>query len=109
MEVQDSVALSHRHDRMKGRLCVLGAVLMWSSCGLFARAPIFDDWPAMQRGVLLAFWRAAFAALVLLPTVRRPRFRPMLVPLGLCFALMNVTYLSAIIFSYEGIVLFVFS
>jgi drug/metabolite transporter (DMT)-like permease len=64
---------------------------------LFARAPIFDDWPETQRGLLFAFWRAAFAALVLLPTVRRPRFRPMLVPLAICFTLMNVTYLSAMI------------
>lgn len=84
-------------SRLAGRLYVLGAALMWSSCGLFARAPIFDDWPAAQRGLMLAFWRAAFAALVLLPTVRRPRFRPMLVPLAVCFTLMNVTYLSAII------------
>ena len=64
---------------------------------MFARAPIFDDWPETHRGIMFAFWRAAFAALVLLPTVRRPRFRPMLVPLGLCFTLMNVTYLSAVI------------
>ena len=64
---------------------------------MFARAPIFDDWPETQRGLLFAFWRAAFAALVLLPTVRRPRFRPMLVPLAICFTLMNVTYLSAMI------------
>ncbi len=88
----------HSHpSRLAGRLYVLGAALMWSSCGLFARAPVFDDWPATQRGLMLAFWRAAFAALVLLPTVRRPRFRPLLVPLGVCFTLMNVTYLSAII------------
>lgn len=97
MEGSDSASHSHLHDRHVGRLCVLAAALLWSSCGLFARAPIFDDWPETQRGLLFAFWRAAFAALVLLPTVRRPRFRPMLVPLGLCFTLMNVTYLSAII------------
>ncbi len=86
-----------RHPRIAGRLCVLAAALLWSSCGLFARAPIFDNWPETQRGLLFAFWRAAFVALVLLPTVRRPRFRPLLVPLGICFTLMNVTYLSAII------------
>ncbi len=88
---------AHRRDRLTGRLCVVAAALMWSSCGLFARAPIFDDWPVTQRGLLFAFWRTAFAALVLLPTVRRPRFRPMLVPLAVCFTLMNVTYLSAMI------------
>jgi drug/metabolite transporter, DME family len=84
-------------DRLVGRLCVVAAALLWSSCGLFARAPIFDDWPEWQRGLMFSFWRAFFAALVLLPTVRRPRFRGLLVPLGLCFTLMNVSYLSAIV------------
>ena len=84
-------------DRLVGRLSVVAAALMWSSCGLFARAPIFDDWPMWQRGLMFSFWRAFFAALVLLPTVRRPRFRGLLVPLGICFTLMNVSYLSAIV------------
>jgi DME family drug/metabolite transporter len=68
---------------------------MWSSSGLFAKAPIFDAWPAETRGVLLAFWRALFAGLLLLPLVRRPRWDAKLVPLSLAFAAMNVTYLSA--------------
>ncbi len=78
-------------------MCVLGAALMWSSCGLFARAPLFDNWPSGQRGLMLAFWRTAFVALVLLPTVRRPRFHPLLLPLTVCFTLMNMTYLTAVI------------
>ncbi|MBI3837898.1 MAG: EamA family transporter, partial [Planctomycetia bacterium] len=47
------------------------------------------------RGVLLAFWRALFAGLLLLPLVRRPRWDAKLVPLSLVFAAMNVSYLSA--------------
>jgi drug/metabolite transporter, DME family len=43
----------------------------------------------------MAFWRAAIAALVLLPAVRQPRWRPGLVPLGIAFTLMSVTYLTA--------------
>ena len=74
---------------------MVAAALMWSSNAVFARAPLFDDWPHAERGPLLAFWRAAFAALVLLPTVRRPRFRPGLVPMALCFAGMNLTFLTA--------------
>jgi len=70
---------------------------MWSTSGLFGKATIFEDWPVEQRGVLLAFWRAAFAAAVLAPTVRRPRFRRSLVPLVVCFAGMNVTYLTAMV------------
>ncbi|HEV3137158.1 MAG TPA: hypothetical protein VGZ26_04625, partial [Pirellulales bacterium] len=56
-----------------GRLWIVLAAVMWSSSGLFAKAPIFDTWPAETRGVLLAFWRALFAGLLLLPLVRRPR------------------------------------
>lgn len=68
---------------------------MWSSSGLFAKAPIFDDWPPETRGVLLAFWRALFAGVLLVPAVRRPQWNVRLVPLCVAFALMNVSYLSA--------------
>lgn len=78
-----------------GRLLVALAAVMWSSSGLFAKATVFADWPLEQRGLLLAFWRALFAGTLLLPAVRRPRWHPMLIPLCLSFAAMNVTYLSA--------------
>ena len=74
---------------------VVVAAVLWSSSGLFAKAPTFADWPADQRGVLLAFWRALFAGLLLLPFVRRPRWDMRLVPLCLTFAAMNLAYLSA--------------
>ncbi len=78
-----------------GRLWIALAAVMWSSSGLFAKAPIFADWPADTRGLLLAFWRATFAGLLLLPAVRRPRWDLRLVPLCLMFTTMNVMYLSA--------------
>lgn len=80
-----------------GRLYIVAAALLWSTSGLFARAPLFEDWPEADRGPIFAFWRPLFAAMVLLPMVRRPRFRVWLMPLGLCFAGMNVTYLSAMV------------
>lgn len=82
-------------SKLLGRLSVLGAAVLWSSCGLFAKWPIFDAWPDSSRGVLLAFWRAVFAAMFLLPTVRRPGWRAGLVPLAIAFTLMSVTYLTA--------------
>lgn len=82
---------------LAGRLYVLAAALLWSTSGLFARAPLFGDWPDVDRGPIFAFWRPFFAAIVLLPMVRRPRFRVWLVPMSLCFAAMNATYLSAMI------------
>jgi drug/metabolite transporter (DMT)-like permease len=68
---------------------------MWSSSGLFAKATIFEAWPLDSRGVILAFWRAAFAGVLLLPGVRKPQWDVKLVPLCIAFAVMNVTYLSA--------------
>lgn len=82
-------------DKLIGRLAMVSAAVMWSSSGLFAKAPLFDDWPAVYQGSMMAFWRSAFAALVLLPTIRRPRWSPYLVPLAVCFTAMNVTYLTA--------------
>lgn len=78
-----------------GRILVIAAALLWSTSGLFAKAPIWEPWPEPVRGPLFAFWRAVFAALVLIPLVRRPRWHPGLVPLAGCFTLMNLTYLSA--------------
>ena len=83
------------HSAVSGRLSVALAAVMWSSSGLFAKATTFEVWPVEDRGVLLAFWRAAFAGLLLLPAVRRPKCDIKLVPLCVAFAVMNVTYLSA--------------
>jgi drug/metabolite transporter, DME family len=83
------------HRALRGRLWVALAAVMWSSSGLFAKATIFDVWPLEDRGVLLAFWRAAFAGVLLLPAVRRPQWDIKLVPLCVAFVAMNVTYLSA--------------
>lgn len=74
---------------------MLLAALLWSTGGLFAKAPIFDSWPESVRGSMFAFWRSLFAAMMLLPAVRRPRWDGYLVPLCVCFTLMTVTYLTA--------------
>ena len=63
-------------------------------------ASAVKQWTDDVRGVVLPFWRALFAGLVLLPLVRRPQWHPLLVPMALCYAAMNVTYLSAM--SYTG-------
>ena len=74
------------NDKSAGRLLILAAAVMWSTSGLFAKAPLFADWPLHLagwpvRGPLLAFWRAVFAALILWPFVRRPRWTPKLLPM----------------------------
>ncbi len=91
----DTSGIAKPPNPFVGRLCIAAATLMWSSSGFFAKNPIFDSWPAEQRGVLLAFWRALFAGMLILPAVRRPRWSIKLLPMAGCFVVMNATYLSA--------------
>jgi DME family drug/metabolite transporter len=72
-------------------MLVLAAATMWSTSGFFVKAPGLRDWP----GPALAFWRAAFACLVLWPLVRQPRWSWKLLPMTATFAAMNYTYLTA--------------
>jgi len=73
------------------RLLVLTAALLWSTSGFFVKAPQLEGW----AGPTLAFWRAAFACVVLWPLVRRPQWSWRLVPAATTFVLMNYTYLTA--------------
>ncbi len=89
---------SSPQSKLAGRLWILTAALMWSSGGLFAKWPIFyadDTWTDEIRGPLMAFWRALFATMFLLPMIRRPRWNRLLIPLGGCYGLMCVTFLVA--------------
>lgn len=81
--------------RFAGRTGVVAAALLWSSSGLFVKSHLFDDWPLDKRGVLLAFWRALFAGLVLLPWVRRPRWNWRILPMTLSFTGMNICFLKS--------------
>jgi DME family drug/metabolite transporter len=74
--------------------------LLWSTSGFFAQVPVFDAWPADDggwptRGILLAFWRAVAATVVLLPFVRRPSLHWGMLPMTFCFVVMNISYLAA--------------
>jgi drug/metabolite transporter (DMT)-like permease len=75
---------------------VLAAVL-WSTSALFARAPVMSQWPSSQRGMVLAFWRALFALAFVVPLVRSVCWRWSMLPMAVCFVLMNGTYLSALV------------
>ena len=84
-----------RRDR--SRLLVVLAALLWSTSGFYAKAPWFDDWPMETRGVALTFWRAVFAALTVLPFVRRPEFRVAMAPMSLAFVAMTYSFLVAMV------------
>jgi drug/metabolite transporter, DME family len=81
---------------------IVAAAALWSTSGLFVKAPWFDSWPADSRGGLLAFWRSAFAILILLPLVRRATFRWQMIPMTLCFAVMIWSFLSAMVHGGEA-------
>jgi len=83
----------------RGRLLIVWAALLWSSSGYFAKHEIFQSWPPESRGPLLTFWRALFAGLLILPLVRRPTWHRRLIPMTLTFAAMNVTYLTAMVYT----------
>ena len=82
-----------------GRLFVFAAAVLWSVNGFFVKNPIFADWPAERRGLLLAFWRAAFAVPALWPLVRRRTWRPGVVVMAVCFLAMNVVFLQSMVWT----------
>src|SRR3954469_14538278 len=75
----------------QARMLVLIAAALWSTSGFFVKAPYLAGW----SGPALAFWRAAFACVVLWPFVRRPQWSWRLLPATATFAAMNYTYLTA--------------
>jgi DME family drug/metabolite transporter len=89
---ETSTAVPSSHT---GRWLIAAAAVMWSSSGFFAKLPTFNEWPEADRGLLLAFWRALFAGLLIFPAVRRPRWQWQLLPMAGAFAMMNATYLTA--------------
>ncbi len=87
---------------MRGRVMIVTAALLWSTSGFFAKAPWFTDWPENERGLALTFWRAVFAALLMVPLVRRPRLRWPMVPMGLAFSLMTSLFLTSMVLGSES-------
>jgi DME family drug/metabolite transporter len=78
-----------------GRLCVVAAAVLWSTSGFFAKLPLWDNWPTESQGILIAFWRALFASITILPFVRRRTWRWLMLPMSISFAAMSALYLSA--------------
>ncbi|MEM7314546.1 MAG: DMT family transporter, partial [Planctomycetota bacterium] len=86
---------SKNDQAMRGRVLVILAAVLWSTSGLFAKAPFLEAWPPAERGMVLAFWRTLFASLALLPFIGRPVWTWRLVPATVSFALMNISFLLA--------------
>jgi drug/metabolite transporter (DMT)-like permease len=89
--MNDAAGEHSETELFKARLLVLAAAVMWSTSGFFVKAPYLEGWP----GPVLAFWRGAFACVVLWPMVRRPAWSWKLIPAVATFVAMNYTYLTA--------------
>lgn len=83
------------------RLCILLAALLWSTSGALTKllcetTPLHLNEPRVTPEQI-AFFRVFFAAVVLAPLLRRRdlSFRPAMLLTALCFAAMNVLFVSA--------------
>lgn len=84
------------------RLALVLAAVLWSSGGFFTRSltsptALAFDQPAITP-IQIAFWRAFFAGLILVPLIRRAQWKPRPAMLGMivCFSVMCGLYLSAL-------------
>ncbi len=96
---RDSSTADQERDKLRGRLMIATAAILWSSSGFFGKLELFDVWPQESRGIQMAFWRALFGGLLILPLVRRPHWRWELVPMGCAFTGMTWGYLTAYAFT----------
>lgn len=86
----------------QGRWLIALAAVLWSLSGAFSKVltrhtPLGLDVPEID-GLVMAFYRAFFAGLVLVPALRRRdlSFRPLMIAMVLCFAAMNALFVSAL-------------
>ena len=86
-----------RSGTTNGILMVVAAAILWSTSGFFTQTKLLDGWPLEARGSAIAFWRAFFALVLLLPLVRKPTLHWAMLPMTICFVAMNWSYLTAIV------------
>ena len=79
------------------RLLLLVAAILWSISGLIVKHPELVAIPKAHRGILLACYRALFAAGCMLPLIslRRIAWRRSMLSMMIAFALMNVLFVCA--------------
>lgn len=84
-------------EATRGRLLIVLAAVLWSTSGIFVKSPPLAALAPEVAGPMIAFWRTVVATVVLLPFVRWSgvRWHPVLIPLGILFAAMNVLFISS--------------
>jgi drug/metabolite transporter (DMT)-like permease len=85
----------------QGRILILVAAVLWSTSGAFTKVltqeSTFQLGPAPVVGLQIAFFRALFAGLSLVPVLRPHSisWRPMILVMMICFATMNFLFVQA--------------
>jgi drug/metabolite transporter, DME family len=85
----------------QGRVLILVAAVLWSLSGAFTKVltqeSSFQMGPAPVAGLQIAFFRALFAGLSLVPVLRphAVSWRPMMLVMMICFATMNFLFVQA--------------
>ena len=86
----------------QGRWLIALAAVLWSLSGGFSKVLTRDTVFALNTpeidGLVMAFYRAFFAGLVLVPALRHRdlSFRPLMVGMVVCFAAMNALFVTAL-------------
>lgn len=93
---------------MRGTLLLMAAAVLWSTSGLFLKSPAMTSLPADERGPLVACYRGLIAGVALLPFInfRRLRFRGAMIPMVVCFASMNLLFISAMTYTTAAVAIF---
>jgi len=82
---------------LRSRLLLIASAVLWSTSGVLIKSPALELLPIAHRGAVLACYRALFAAAMMIPFVRLDtiRWRPMLLPMVLSFAAMNLLFVTS--------------
>lgn len=98
LKAQEEQLNSDRSGVLAGRLLVLASALLWSTSAFFIKAPIFSEqWSTEWRGLLLGFWRAVFACVIMAVMIRKISFNWVILLMSAIFVLMNYSFLTAMV------------
>lgn len=84
-------------ETARGRSLLIAAAVLWSTSGLFVKSPPLQALAESDRGLIIACYRALFAALSMVPFVtwKNVRWRRGMLPMTVSFAVMNFLFIAA--------------
>jgi drug/metabolite transporter (DMT)-like permease len=80
-----------------GVLLIVTATFLWSLSGFLTQLPQLGIWEKDTRGTAIAFWRALFALVLLIPLCRKISWHFAMIPMVVSFATMTISFLTAMV------------